>query len=372
VSSTDWPIRSACSPERGTAQTYTDEGDPVRALQLKAFQTVPVIVELPDPEPGPGEVVVRIGGAGACHSDLHVMHDFVEGAAPWGPPFVIGHENAGWVHAVGAGVREVEVGEPVAVYGLNGCGRCKQCAAGAENFCIHGYERPPGVGFGIDGGMAEYLLVGDPRRLVPIGDLDPVDAAPLTDAGLTPYRAVKRMLPKLTPDASVLVIGAGGLGHLAIQILYAMTATQVIAVDTRKEALDLATEVGAHAAVIAGDEARAQITEVATGGRVELVLDFVGSEPTIALGTSVIQPGGDVVVVGAAAGSFTWNFYAMPYEANLTTTFWGTLAELHEVITMAQRGLIKPHVQRFALEDGMRAYDMMEHGQLSGRAVIVP
>lgn len=344
----------------------------MRALQLREFQSVPEIVELPDPEPGPGEVVVKIGGAGACHSDLHVMHDFVEGAAPWGPPFVIGHENAGWVHAVGAGVREVEVGEPVAVYGLNGCGRCKPCAAGAENFCVHGYERPPGVGFGIDGGMAEYMLVSDPRRLVPLGDLDPVDAAPLTDAGLTPYRAIKQRVHNLTPDASVLVIGAGGLGHLAIQILNAMSPAQVIAVDTRKEALELATEVGAHATVLAGDDASAGVAELAQGGKVDLVLDFVGAEPTIALGASVIRPAGDLVVVGAAAGPFTWNFYAMPYEAKLTTTFWGSLAELHEVIAMAQRGLIAPHVQRFALEDGMKAYELMERGELSGRAVIVP
>ncbi|HEX3284591.1 MAG TPA: alcohol dehydrogenase catalytic domain-containing protein, partial [Mycobacterium sp.] len=164
----------------------------MRALQLKSFQSTPEVVELPDPEAGPGQVVVKIGGAGACHSDLHVMHDFQEGMAPWGPPFVIGHENAGWLHSLGAGVTGVEQGQPVAVYGLLGCGRCKPCAAGAENFCVRGYAGPPGIGFGVDGGMAEYLLVTDPRRLVLIGDLDPVDAAPLTDAGLTPYRAVKR------------------------------------------------------------------------------------------------------------------------------------------------------------------------------------
>ena len=344
----------------------------MRALQLQAFQTPPEIVDLPVPDPGPGEVVVRIGGAGACHSDLHVMHDFVEGAAPWGPPFVIGHENAGWVHSVGAGVRGVAVGEPVAVYGLNGCGRCKPCAAGAENFCMRGYEGPPGVGFGIDGGMAEYMLVSDPRRLVPIGELDPADAAPLTDAGLTPYRAIKARLPKLTADSSVVGIGAGGLGHLAVQLLNAMTAAQVIAVDTRPEALELATQVGAHATVRSGEDAAAQVTDATKGAKADVVLDFVGAEGTIALGASVARPGADLVVIGAAAGSFTWNFYAMPYEVNLTTSFWGSLPELHEVIAMAQRGLIKPHIQRFALEDGMHAYELMEEGQLSGRAVIVP
>ena len=224
----------------------------MRALQLKRFQSDPELLDLPDPEPGPGQVVIKVGGAGLCHSDLHVMHEFQEGMAPWGPPFVMGHENAGWVHSIGPGVRGVEEGLPVAVYGLYGCGRCKPCAAGAENFCIHGLEGPPGIGFGLDGGLAEYLLVHDPRRLVPIGDLDPAVAAPLTDAGLTPYRAVKRVLPKLTPDSSVVVIGVGGLGHIAIQILEALSVAKVVAVDARESAHDLAMEVGAEAPWLQG------------------------------------------------------------------------------------------------------------------------
>jgi propanol-preferring alcohol dehydrogenase len=216
------------------------------------------------------------------------------------------------------------------------------------------------------------MLVADPRRLVPIGDLDPVIAAPLTDAGLTPYRAVKRVLPKLTADSSAVVIGVGGLGHLAVQLLNAMSPARVIAVDTRTEALDLAKEVGAHATVASGEDAGAQIIDATGGAKADVVLDFVGADPTIALGASVVRPAGDLVVVGAAGGSLSWNFYALPYEVNLTTSFWGTLAELHEVIAMAQRGLIEPHIQRFSLEDGMEAYHLMEKGQLSGRAVIVP
>ena len=343
----------------------------MRALQLKRFQSDPELVELLEPEAGPGQVVVKIGGAGLCHSDLHVMHEFAEGMAPWGPPFVLGHENAGWVHTVGAGVQGVDVGAPVAVYGLYGCGRCKPCAAGAENFCVHGMEGPPGIGFGLDGGLAEYLLVHDPRRLVPIGELDPVDAAPLTDAGLTPYRAVKRVLPKLTPESHVVVIGVGGLGHLAVQILEALSGTHVIAVDTRESALELAKQVGAESTVLAGEEAAAAVTDAA-GGKVDVVLDFVGAKPTVALGAAVIKPTGDLIVVGAAGGEFTWNFYTLPYEVNLTTSFWGTLPELHEVIALAQRGLITPHVQRFPLDETLHAYELMEKGQLAGRAVVVP
>jgi propanol-preferring alcohol dehydrogenase len=283
----------------------------------------------------------------------------------------MGHENAGWVQAIGPGVRGVEEGLPVAVYGLYGCGRCKPCAAGAENFCIHGLEGPPGIGFGLDGGLAEYLLVHDPRRLVPIGGLDPAIAAPLTDAGLTPYRAVKRVLPKLTPDSSVVVIGVGGLGYLAVQILEALSVANVIAVDTRKSALDLAMEGGAEAAVAAGDEAASAVLDAA-GGKAAVVLDFVGAAPTISLGAAVIRPAGDLIIVGAAAGNYTWNFYALPYEVNLTTSFWGTLPELHEVIALAQRGLITPLIQRFPLDQGVHAYQLLEKGQLSGRAVVVP
>jgi propanol-preferring alcohol dehydrogenase len=344
----------------------------MRALQLKSFQSDPELVDLPEPEPGPGQVVIKVGGAGACHSDLHVMREFAEGMAPWGPPFVLGHEAAGWVHRLGSGVKGLEPGTPVAVYGLLGCGQCRPCAAGAENLCVHGMEGPPGIGFGVDGAMAEYLLIADPRRLVPIGDLDPADVAPLTDAGLTPYRVIKRVQPKLTPGSHAVVIGAGGLGHLAIQILSAMTPATVIAVDTREPALALARQVGAAATINAQSDVAEQVRDAIGGAGADVVLDFVGSAPTIALGAAVAKAGTDLVVVGAAAGQFAWNFYALPYEVSLTTSFWGTLPELHEVIALARQGRIKAHVQRFPLEDALHAYELMEQGQLSGRAVIVP
>jgi propanol-preferring alcohol dehydrogenase len=345
----------------------------MRALQLKSFQSDPELVDLPEPEPGPGEVVIKVGGAGACHSDLHVMREFAEGMAPWGPPFVLGHEAAGWVHKTGGTIRGLEQGQPVAVYGLLGCGRCKPCIQGAENLCVHGLEGPPGIGFGVDGAMAEYLLITDPRRLVPIGDLDPADVAPLTDAGLTPYRVIKKVQPKLTPGSHAVVIGAGGLGHLAVQILTALTPATVIAVDTRNEALALAQNVGAAATVQAGKDDTAQELKDATNGAgADVVLDFVGSAPTIALGAAVAKPGMDLVVVGAAAGQFDWNFYALPYEVSLTTSFWGTLPELHEVIALARQDKIKAHIQRFPLEQALHAYELMEQGQLDGRAVMVP
>src|SRR5215470_1972880 len=129
-------------------------GGTMRALRLQGWKSEPEMVELPDPVPGPGQVVVRIGGAGACHSDLHLMHDFGAGAVPWGPPFTLGHENAGWVHAVGDGVTSVAVGQPVAVYGAWGCGACPRCRLGMETYCGNPAAAPVpagGGGLGLDG-----------------------------------------------------------------------------------------------------------------------------------------------------------------------------------------------------------------------------
>src|SRR5262245_9603382 len=215
----------------------------MKALQLTAWKTQPELREVPEPDPGPGEVVVRIGGAGACHSDLHLIHDFAEGAAPWSLPFTLGHENAGWVDALGAGVTGLEVGQPVAVYGAWGCGLCHRCRRGMENYCERQREiGAAGGGLGRDGGMAPRMLVPNARLLVPLGDLDPVDAAPLTDAGLTPYHAVKRSLSLLIPGSTAVTIGAGGLGHMGVQLLKTLSPATVVTVDQRKEALRLATD----------------------------------------------------------------------------------------------------------------------------------
>ena len=164
---------------------------------------------------------------------------------PYRPPFTLGHENAGWVHALGAGVTGLEVGEPVAVYGAWGCGHCIRCRQGMENYCVNAATAGASGGLGRDGGMASYLLVPAARLVVPLGDLDPVAAAPLTDAGLTPYHAIRRSLPKLVPGSTAVAIGVGGLGHMGVQLLAAMTAATVIAVDQRPEALELARAGGA-------------------------------------------------------------------------------------------------------------------------------
>jgi propanol-preferring alcohol dehydrogenase len=345
----------------------------MQALQITRWKTAPQLVEVAEPEPGPGQVVVRIGGAGACHSDLHLLHDFDEGMLPFGPPFTLGHENAGWVHALGPGVDGLEVGQPVAVYGSWGCGWCKRCRLGMENYCERQAELGVyGAGLGLDGGMASFMLVPSPRLLVPLDALDPADAAPLTDAGLTPYHAVKRSLHLLEPGSTAVVIGIGGLGHLAVQILRALSACRIIAVDQRDEALQLASDSGADHTLKPGADAAAEIRELTKDLGADVVIDVVGADDTLALATAVSRPLGHVTLVGLAGGSVPFSFFSQPYEVSLATTYWGSITELMEVIALAEAGHLRPHVVRFTLEEAATVYEKLAAGEIAGRAVVTP
>ena len=345
----------------------------MRALRLPAWKHEPELVEVAEPTAGPGQVVIKIGGAGACHSDLHLMHDFEGDVLPWGPPFTLGHENAGWVHSLGAGVTSPAVGAPVAVYGPWGCGRCHRCREGIENYCERAGEiGAAGGGLGLDGGMAEYMLVPDARLLVPLGDLAPWIAAPLTDAALTPYHAIKRSLHRLIPGSTAVVIGAGGLGHMGVQILKAVSPATVIVVDKSETALTLAKQVGADHALIASDNTAAQIKDLSHGLGADLVLDLVGADATIALGAAATRSLGDLTLVGIAGGSYLFSFFSSAYEVSFASTYWGTQTELLEVIALARAGHIAPHVERFSLAEAPKVYRRLAVGQIAGRAVIVP
>ena len=344
----------------------------MKAYQLVEWQQPPEFRDVPVPEPGPGEVLVKVGGAGACHSDLHLM-EWPEGTFAFELPFTIGHENAGWVEALGPGVTGLDVGEAVAVYGPWGCGRCRACRLGRENYCERAAEIGAlGGGLGRDGGMAEYLLVPSARLLLPLGDLDPKEAAPLSDAALTPYHAVKRNLERLVPGSACVVIGVGGLGHMAVQILRAVTATQIIAVDLDPAKLELARTVGADEVVPSDADAAATIRELTHGLGASAVLDFVGAEPTIQLGASVVRPEGEVTVVGLAGGTFPFRFGAMPWDAALTVPYWGSTIELMEVLDLARAGKIRSHVEEFSLDDAPDVYERLREGKIDGRAVVVP
>jgi propanol-preferring alcohol dehydrogenase len=362
----------------------------MRALRLMEWKSEPVLTEVPDPVPTGDAVVVRVGGAGACHSDLHLMHDFEPGTLPWKPPFTLGHENAGWVHTLGPMARGVEVGQPVAVVGAWGCGHCAHCRAGLETYCESPADAPVpmgGGGLGLDGGMAELLLVPSARHLVPLPDgLAPAVAAPLTDAALTPYHAVRRSLPKLTPDATALVLGVGGLGHLAIQILRAVCAARMVAVDPRAAARDLATRAGADAVLDPGEggtgqggtgeggagEVSARVRDLTGGRGADVVLDLVGSDQTLRTGAAAGRMLGDLTVVGLGGGTLPVSFFSLPYELSVQTTYWGNRGELVEVLELAARGLLRPEVTTVDLDHAAQTYRRLASRELTGRAVVVP
>ncbi len=344
----------------------------MKAYQLTAWESEPELRDVPVPEPGPGQVLVKVGGAGACHSDLHLM-EWPPGTLGFDVPFTLGHENAGWVEALGAGVEGVDVGEAVAVYGPWGCGRCRACRLSAENYCERQAEIGAfGGGLGRDGGMAEYMLVPHPRLLLALGDLDPREAAPLSDAALTPYHAIKRSLHLLVPGSTAVVIGVGGLGHMGVQILRALSPARIVAVDVSPEKLELARQVGADAAVAAGESAAGEIRELTRGLGAELVVDMVGSEDSIALAAAVARFESHLTIVGLAGGKFEFAFGALPFEAQLTIPYWGSAVELEEVLDLAREGKIRAHVERFGLEQAGDAYQRMREGKLDGRAVICP
>lgn len=342
----------------------------MRALQLTSWGKPAELRDVAMPKPDAGQVVIAIAGAGACHSDLHLM-DWPPGKLPWKVPFTLGHENAGWVHAMGPGVTGLAIGDAVLVYGPWGCGRCEPCRLGRENYCDRAADLPAaGGGLGFDGGMAEYMLVPSARFLVPIGDLDPILAAPLADAALTPYHAIATSRGRLVPGASAVVIGAGGLGQMAIQILKATTGARVIALDTDRGKLEIARRFGADECIPSGPDAEASVRSM-TGGA-QLVLDMVGSDATLALGAKLLRAEGRLVIVGLAGGTLPVDFFALPYGAEVATSYWGTITELMELVALARQGRIVLEVESFTLDEAMTAYAKLRRGELRGRAVIVP
>jgi propanol-preferring alcohol dehydrogenase len=344
----------------------------MKAFRLIEWERPPELVEVPVPDPGPGEVVLKVGGAGACHSDLHIM-EWPEGQMPWKTPFTLGHENAGWVAKVGAGVEGFAEGDAVIAYGPWGCGQCRACRLSEENYCERQDEIGSlGGGLGLDGGMAEYMLVPSPRLLVPLGDLDPRDAAPLTDAALTPYHAIKRSLHLLVPGSTAVVIGVGGLGHLAVQILKALSGARIVAVDLAADKRELAREAGADEAFEPGDEAIEAVRELTGGRGAELVLDMVGAGQTIALAQQVARVKGDLTLVGLGGGSLEYGWFTMPYECEVASTYWGSGIELMEVLDLARSGAIRVEQERASLDDAAETYERLSRGEIRGRAVVCP
>jgi propanol-preferring alcohol dehydrogenase len=343
----------------------------MKALQLVGWQKRPELCEVAIPEPGPGEVLLKIGGAGACHSDLHLM-EAPEGSMPVTFPFTLGHENAGWIEKLGPGAAGYRVGDPVLIYGPWGCGHCLSCRKGVENYCESAASPRPG-GLGRDGGMANYLIVPSTRFLVPIGDLHPREAAPLTDAALTSYHAVKRSLHLLGAGSTAVVIGAGGLGQMAIQFLRTLSAaTTVVAIDTSANKLTIAKSMGADESLRFGGEVVRRIKDMTSGQGAHLVLDMVGSSATLNMAAQVARCLGDVTIVGLGGGALQVSYFSLPHECSVTSPYWGSIPELVEVVSLAQAGKIKMLVEYFPLDRAAEAYQLLHDGKIQGRAVIIP
>ena len=344
---------------------------------MKAFQFVEPqkpaeLREVNVPEPGPGEVLIKIGGAGACHSDLHILEAPADTPSLPPPPFTLGHENAGWVEQLGSGATGFAVGDPVLVYGPWGCGRCPNCRVGMENYCQNPGQSRPG-GLGRDGGMANYMLVPSTRFLLPLGTLDPREAAPLTDAALTSYHAVKRSIQLLGPGSTAVVIGAGGLGQMAIQVLKALSAAAtVVAVDTSPGKLETAKMMGADETLVSGDDAVIRVKDITRGQGANLVLDMVGVKPTLEMAVQISRVLGHVTIVGLGGGALPVNFHSPAKECSVASPYWGSIPELMEVVSLAQAGKIKMLVEQFPLERASEAYHLLHDGKIQGRAVIVP
>jgi len=346
----------------------------MRAIVFDSWKSFPTLKEVDIPRPRPGEVLLKVAGSGACHSDVAIYSEFDESAGPQlAPPYILGHEITGWAESWGDGVTGIEKGAAYIAYGPIGCGRCRACSRGQDTYCENVSSLSHlAVGLGRDGGMAEYVSL-PARNLVPLGSSDPIAAAPLADAGLTPYHAIKNAMDRLRGGGtSALVIGLGGLGQIAVQILAAITGAAVIATDSKPFAMERATSRGALT-VPPGDDRVARIREVTGGRGVDAVFDFVGSPETIDLAMKTVAVQGRVTVAGIiGAGDFTWNFFAAPWEVTLANTYWGTIEELHELVALYQAGKIVTDTETFTLDTALTAYRRLEEGSLSGRAVIVP
>jgi propanol-preferring alcohol dehydrogenase len=343
----------------------------MKAFQFVEWQKSGELREVPVPEPGPGEVLVKIGGAGACHSDIHIL-EAAPGSRSFRLPFTLGHENAGWIEKLGSGATGFAVGDPVIVYGPWGCGSCANCRVGMENYCENRAQGRPG-GLGRDGGMANYLVVPSTRFLLPLGKLDPREAAPLTDAALTSYHAVKRSIHLLGPGSIAVVIGAGGLGQMAIQVLKALSAAAtVVAVDTSPAKLETAKKMGADEVLPSGDGAVKRIKEITRGQGANLVLDMVGVKPTLDVAAQISRVLGHVTIVGLGGGALPVNFHGPAQECSVAAPYWGSITELMEVVSLAEAGKIKMLVEHFPLERTAEAYHLLHDGKIQGRAVITP
>ncbi|MGD0934130.1 MAG: NAD(P)-dependent alcohol dehydrogenase [Streptosporangiaceae bacterium] len=341
----------------------------MKAVRLHAFHQNPQIDEVPDPKiSGPLDVIVKIGGAGVCRTDLHIMEGQWDAAMGTPLPYTLGHENAGWVHEIGSAVTNVAVGDTVILHPTPTCGLCHACRAGDDMHCIN--SSFPGLS--TDGGMAEYLLTSA-RACVKLNpQTRPEDVAALADAGITAYHAVRKAIPLLYPGTTCVVIGAGGLGHIGVQCLAALTATRIIVVDRNPDALKLAEQLGAQHTVV-GDGGQVDAVKDLTGGNgAEVVLDFVAEQGAEMDGWNMTAPGGSYFVIGYGGTLEIPTLDIISTERNIIGNIVGTYNELAELMALAQAGKVTLHTRTYPLDAAVEALSDLDAGRVRGRAILVP
>lgn len=345
---------------------------------MKAVQlTSPTRVSLNDvalPVPAANEVLIKVTAAGLCHTDITIRD---EKSAMFPAGLVLGHEIAGRIHQLGDGVNAWKIGDRVVVHPCWSCGICRECIAGRQNACLNTADRmssPPTPGVSVNGGMAEYVKV-PARALIAAEGLDPAVAAVLPDAALVPYHSINAVREQLRPGATILIIGLGGLGHLAVQIARTLTAAVIIAVDSKQQALDAVSgSVDLAVNALASDLTR-QILDFTQGRGVDVVLDFVGIDSTLVLSGAVVARYGAIRVPGLGGGTLTFEAehaaVSLPWGASIMRPYSGTYQDLVELIALARTGRIAPVLKRYPFARAMEAFDDLAAGQIHGRAVLV-
>ena len=341
----------------------------MRAVQVVGYHQNLEMKEVPVPTPtGPFDVVVKIGGAGVCRTDLHILEGQWAEKSQVQLPYTIGHENAGWVEAIGSAVSNVKEGDKVIVHPLITCGLCRACRSGDDVHC----EANAFPGIDTNGGYADYLKTSA-RSVVKIDDaLEPSDVAALADAGLTAYHAAAKAARRLTPRDKCVIIGAGGLGHIGIQVLKALSPAELIVVDRNPEALKLAEAIGADHGVVADGTQVDQVLSLTGGNGAEIVVDFVGEGGATAEGVAMLRRAGDYHVVGYGENIDVPTIDIVSTEINFIGNLVGSYNDLCDLMALAARGAVNLHTQKYALDDFQSAITDLDNGNVRGRAILTP
>jgi NAD+-dependent secondary alcohol dehydrogenase Adh1 len=341
----------------------------MKAARLHAYREALKLDEIGDPQiTGPLDVVVRIGAAGLCRTDLHIQEGQWAEKSGVKLPYTPGHENAGWVHEIGSTVTNVAVGEAVIVHPFISCGLCGPCRAGDDMHCLNGSF----PGLNRDGGFADFLQTSA-RSVVKLAPgLEPKDIAALADAGLTAIHAVKKAIGVLGPGTHAVVIGAGGLGHIGIQCLKAMTPAEIIVVDPSEPALALARELGADHTVKVDDTQVDKVKELTDGLGAEAIIDFVGEKGAIEDGVAMLRDGGFYYVIGYGENINIPTIDVISREISFIGNLVGTYTDLQELMTLTAQGQVSLHTTTYPLEAINDAMADLDAGQLQGRGILIP